>query len=477
MEKIIFNCELLTNVVIKSTSATEGITISLDFIPGAKFLGIAAKKLYDEKNPKQTMDLFHNGKVSFGDAHLAMDGKKSIKAPFSWFVNKGENINNTIYIHHNLDSEYKKKLASNGVQLKQVRTVYFTCEKFGSIVSEFSLKSAYDREKRKAQDSQMYGYFSIPKGSKWQFEVRTPKEYVQIIIDALVGKNRLGKSKNSEYGLVEISHQNTELIKDEIKLDKGINVLYAESNLCFYNDFGVTTLQPVVEQLGFDAGAKILWDQSQIRARKYQTWNTKRYNRDADRMIIEKGSVFVIDTSNCTSNRYENKLIGSHVSEGFGTVLINPSFLNKNDKEINLNLSKYEGEVILPAFYENGEKDEMIIKAINKIADLSTVENDIDKKVNDFIKQKLDVFKGRKAIKSSQWGQIRNIAKFCKDYNEFKNFVFDELNGFVNYGQNQDSWKTKNRKWVLEKFLNETEKTYVLELIQKLASEMAKNSK
>ncbi|MBK6948990.1 MAG: hypothetical protein IPH16_13900 [Haliscomenobacter sp.] len=87
MKRYQYSCELLSDVVIPSVTATEGFNPSLDYIPGAKFLGIAAGTLYDE-NSAATLDLFHNGKVRFGDAYPTVDGQEGLPVPFSWFYEK-----------------------------------------------------------------------------------------------------------------------------------------------------------------------------------------------------------------------------------------------------------------------------------------------------------------------------------------------------------------------------------------------------
>ena len=114
MERVKFKCELLSDVVLKSSSATEGFVDNLDYISGAKVLGIVAKKLYNEDNHEKTFDIFHNGKTRFGDAHIAIDGKRSLKVPALWFFKKGEGIEDEKFLHHKLTTAEKKNLNENG---------------------------------------------------------------------------------------------------------------------------------------------------------------------------------------------------------------------------------------------------------------------------------------------------------------------------------------------------------------------------
>jgi len=248
MKKIKFECRLLSDVVLKSTSATEGASENLDYIPGAKFLGIAAKSLYDPGNAKKTLDIFHNGSVQFGDAHICIEGKRTLKVPANWFFKKGENVGTDKYLHHKLTRDIKQKLSADGIQLKQARKGYFTNNKYINTESNFSIKSAYDSNKRKAKDSQMYGYFALPKGSVWEFTVFTKDEYVDDIISSLAGRKRIGRSRSAEYGLVDIYTVKDSIVESNRDIGIGEVVVYAESNLCFYNELGQNTLQPEVNQ-------------------------------------------------------------------------------------------------------------------------------------------------------------------------------------------------------------------------------------
>ena len=146
MKKYQYTCRLLSEVIIASSSRTEGFNLSLDYIPGAKFLGIVAGRLYGELHSdfSKVLDLFHNGKVRFGDAHPYVEGEMSLRIPLSWYQEKGASLAKEIYLHHNLKNTEK--------QLKQIRVGYFfpSGHKRLDIPQDFSLKSAYDSEKRKA---------------------------------------------------------------------------------------------------------------------------------------------------------------------------------------------------------------------------------------------------------------------------------------------------------------------------------------
>lgn len=369
MKEYKFICTLLSEVVLSSSSATAGFRQSLDYIPGAKFLGIlAGNNRYAESNEQTTLDLFHNGKVRYGDAHPFINKVRCIKSPFSWYIPKGDKVDdNKIYLQAKITELPEEVFAEE--QPKQVRAGYFNAVgDFLNIPQNFSVKSAYDRELRRAKDEQMYGYYSLPKGSEWSFSVYDEEDkYGEIIVTALEGTHRIGRSRSAEYGLVEI--KKVEEVKTVIKNDFYIGeiFIYAASNLCFYDTYGKTTLLPTVEQLGLEGKGKVVIEKTQIRSRLYQTWNRKRFNRDADRMIIEKGSVICVQlTEKIPAAVFANGL-GNHQAEGFGEVLINPHFLqsdtpllkSKNFKKIDV------AEWIKPtvsAVFKTGVNDTVVLK-------------------------------------------------------------------------------------------------------------------
>ena len=73
MKKKYFEVELLSDVVITERSATEGGHRSLDYLPGSVFLGVAAKRMYDDLSKDESYSLFHSGKMRFGNAYPVVE--------------------------------------------------------------------------------------------------------------------------------------------------------------------------------------------------------------------------------------------------------------------------------------------------------------------------------------------------------------------------------------------------------------------
>lgn len=466
MKNYQYKCTLLSDIIITSDASTEGYTPSLDYIPGSKFLGIVAGKLYDENQKEKTLDLFHNGKVRFGDAFLFYENENYLKAPFSWYVEKGKNFNDALYLHHKIQSSYK--------QLKQIRSGYFSTRSndFITIEQEFSLKSAQDAQKRRSKDNQMFGYHRLKSGSEWSFDVKDETgDYAEEIKNVLEGKHRIGRSRSAEYGLVEIKFVK-ESPPDIAQTYSGEIVIYAKSNLCFINEVtGTTTTQPTAKQLCGDENAQILWNKCQVRSRNYKTWNRQRWNKDADRIIIERGSVFVVRLSSPISSTFFTNGIGSFKNEGFGNVLINPEFLKSDGETIDLGLKKIELKPILRSVVRSGASDALVLTALKNIKQRNDFDFQIDKLVNEFKAAHKEVFDG---ISKSQWGTLRNYGKHITKRGDFIKLIFDREFGFLYRGQSENEWRKKNRRVLLENQLGLLEEAQFFPFIIKLSNQMSK---
>ena len=403
MKKLTFEVEFLSDIVLPATSNTEGNVVQLDFIPGSNFLGMVASKYGKFEN---SFDIFHSGKVRFGDATILKDAKQTYKIPFSYFHKKLDD--KTLYNHHLIDNY--KDLG----QLKQLRNGYITEDhELIYIGYNYSQKSAYDKNKRRSRDSQMYGYNAIQSGTKWQFVISYDDtsildEDLKLLTSIVIGKKRLGKSKSAEYGLVEIKKiENAQKLKN-VKSDEII--LYANSRLSLVDEAGNPTydLKYLCDNL---EDKNIVYEKTQLRVSSFTPYNGIRATKDYERICIHKGSVIVLkDISDEQMEQILNG-VGAYLSEGFGEILLNPIFLMQNGfklKEETKRDSVAKEMVIksdLAQFLRNKED--------KKQAKLSIL-NDVD----NFIQDNKPLYE---KIKPSQWGKIRSICTSSSD--DFKNKI------------------------------------------------------
>ncbi|SEP60551.1 hypothetical protein [Neolewinella agarilytica] len=470
-----FTCTLLSRLVLSSRAATEGQVDSLDYIPGAKFMGIVAKG-YEKLDATACRDLFHSGHVKFSNAYPYANGQYFFPTPLSYFTLKGQKLTDApIYLDHLLKPEDRKKLSKDGTQIKQVRSGYIDArgKQALKIETDFQLKSAHDAEKRRSKDSQMYGYFSIPRGTVFAFSVEdTTENHGAAIREALVGEHGVGRSRTAEYGRVRIEALEEAIpsFTSDASTTEG-TLVYAVSDLCFYDAFGQPK-RPEAKDLGFDQEAKIDWARTQVRSEEYQSWNSHRWNRNADRWVIKKGTVFFV--KGAKSETIEPlRGVGSHHEEGFGQIWIDPPFLQKNTGD-------YCREALTKADIKPVETNSPdtapntnphLLALLNRRVGLRDVEGTIYQKVNTFIGQHKGEFSG---ISASQWGALRNYANHAADEKALEQLIFNKDTGFLHRGQSESSWR-KGRD-TLQTVVKSVADDHQPLFLQKLAAEMAKEA-
>lgn len=475
MTTLKFKCKLLSDVILNQKAATEGPNQTLDFIPGSCFLGIVASEYDKFEKEGKAMEIFHSGKVRFGDAHPSKGDVRGLKIPSSMFYPKLKPEGFKYYIHHEIPDDKLESEDFKKMQLKQCRNGFYTFVGDKTTATEvktetnFAIKSAYDREKRRSEDNKMYGYESLQKGLELYFEVQVDTDdLASVVKDALVGKKRVGRSRTAQYGLVEI----TETDYSDVKCDNPENhkvTVYADGRLIFLDTYGLPTFRPTGEQLGLPKEAKILWEKSQIRTFQYAPWNYKRQCFDTDRCGIEKGSVFVVDVSNCGNIDLKSQYVGSYNNEGFGKVIYNPEFLKakENGQALYMVDDKVENS---PNPDKKALSGSPLLDYIQKQQSEENKDNCIYSNVNEWVNDNKTAFQGKEKF-ASQWGAIRGIAMATKDDSKIKENVIT----YIGHGVKSSDWDGDRRKR-LEEFMNKNEKN-IREALVNLAAGMAKKCK
>lgn len=482
MKELFFKCTLTSDVVLNSTLATEGNLSSLDYIPGSNFLGIVASQLYDEVGNEKAYDLFHSGKVKFGDATIYNEKKGvSYPIPFSFFKGKNEknDADNSVkfYLHHLLDTKnLPKDENENRIQLKQERQgfVFEDGSIQNTIEKSFSLKSAQDRKTRSSKDGQMFGFESISKGQVFSFSIQFEDEsLVELVKSSLIGNKRLGKSKSAEFGQVAISELDKNQEQSVFKTEN-YTLVYAQSNLCFVDENGSPTFQPKINDLGLENG-NIIWEKSQIRTYSYSPWNFKRNASNTERHCIVKGSVFYIE-GNTT---LKNNSVGLFQNEGLGRVVYNPFFLeqgvdSKTKLEFKTQFSTLE-EVKLVNIPVKSKLGKFLT---HKVA-IKNKEKEISSKIHEIIYRPNDSIQRLIKISSSQWGGIRSYASKAENMDELYNSLFDKDKGYLTHGVADLKYWGLNKGVNLRAFKSifKDNKTLGTPFVEKFAAEMAKENK
>ena len=473
MKTLKFKCTLVTDVVLNVKSASEGTNQTLDFIPGANFLGIVANKLYNSELKDLAKQIVHSGHVRFGDAHIASNENRTNKVPASLFVPKLEK--DKFYIFHKIPDPSSEEIRR--LQIKQCRKGYYDFSdpnnvKEIDINNSFAIKSARDKNSGASEEGKMFGYESLDKGQCFYFSVEIDDDSWENTIISLLtnGNNRLGRSKTAQYGLVKIEQYG---FNEVTSTNGSITTVYADSRLIFLDKYGLPTFQPNAKDLGCGENAEIEWETSQIRTFQYSPWNFKRQCFDTDRCGIEKGSVFVI--KNGKSLETDNKYIGKYNNEGFGKIIYNPSFLDadeegksalkfaEKDKKDDENTDK----VTFDCEYKSHDNASLFLYLNEK---LQSEQNNHIEIVNNWIKTNKELFLlDKNNTFASQWGAIRDIVSNPKTTNENVKQLIDE---YISHGIAKEKWEDLGRKEALLNFLDK--KKDLKSLLVNLASEMGK---
>lgn len=448
MKELIYQVEFLSDIVLPATSNTEGNIQQLDFIAGSNFLGMVAREYSKFEN---RFDIFHSGRVKFGDAHILKDNKQTYKMPLSYFHEKEDREKKKIFNHHLIED------FGEHTQLKQLRNGYITQDKEILYIDySYSQKSAYDKVHRRSKDSSMFGYSSMRKGSKWQFSIKidetiSPSD-LALLKKTIIGKKRLGKSRSAQYGLVNIEYIGGETLASQkngakVPPPKSEIILYANSRISLVDECGNPSYD--LKYLFDDLEEKnIDYPNCQIKTSSFTPYNGARKTKDYERICINKGSVILlrdIELEDIPS------YVGAYQSDGFGEILVNPGFLMQKEFEFKTPNKKNDED--------QKEIKSKLAKFLKQKEDGTLHKLKILDEVDDFIEINNSLYK---KIKSSQWGKIRSICTSGEE--DFK----EEIREYISKGVKE--WESNQIKTLLKD-------EYSLEFIKLISIQMPKATK
>lgn len=417
MYKLSIKITLNSPLVLPSSDKTEVTLNCMDYIPGSVFLGITAGALYDEENKDKTLDIFHNGKVRFGNAYISHDGEnRTYPIPSVCYTEKGMNLTESVALHHKLETKDHSKV------WKQVRSGYFLHRdgkiQLMDVKKDAALKTAYNSVRRSTKAEQMFLYEYMEKDQVFVAEIESENiAYLTDIATILCGakgikKHNIAKSKTSEFGNISIESKGiNEYTPALLNVEGEEAVVYAESNLAFINDYGEYTFRPKALDLGFK-NAEIDYEKSQLWFDKFHVRNGKRKTHDAERLVIKKGSVFVLrlkkeETKFGLEQETLKNGLGAHISEGYGKVIINPAFL-ENFKKDNISLYNAGSKKSNSETEEDTQTNETTHQFV-KI--LRYRKSEVEKKQKTYTEVD-ELLKNTKfnGINSSQWSALRSLV-------------------------------------------------------------------
>lgn len=328
---------LLDDCVFSARTATVGSHESLDRIPGQALLGAVAARLYHRLDRRQAFEIFHSGRLRFGDG-LPFDGSaQGIPVPLAWHHPKTARVETDGRLDgsqiHNFLHGSEIRAGQRVEQPKQLRRGYVFPD--GRIVrpaTDLRLKTAIDPGTGRAAEGQLFGYESLIAGQRFAALIEADDDLddrlFREVADALHGEVLLGRSRSAEYGRARIENSSIQPPTTG-SLDGNRVTLWLVSDLALVDEQGQPTIEPRPEYFGLGGGC-IVWEKTFLRSRRYSPWNAARAGYDRERLVLNAGGVISFEVDRPPATDDLGRLaagVGLYREAGLGRVWVNPPLL------------------------------------------------------------------------------------------------------------------------------------------------------
>ena len=172
----------------------------------------------------------------------------------------------------------------------------------------------------------------------------------------------------------------------------------------------------------------------------------------------------------------ESGYVGAYNAEGFGRVIVNPSFLEADAQGMAI---CSVGKTQDPSHAQRAERKteesgSLLVSYLKRCRLEDARKNNIYEVVNDFVGRYGGRFKGRAF--ASQWGTIRSIANAHSDGQELMSLLFDGPKAYLTHGVAKEKWEERGRLSLFKNFCRDQSAEDLQLVLVDLASEMAKNA-
>lgn len=308
---------------------------SLNYISGSALLGAVASKLYPTLTAEQSFSAFQNSGAHFSPAYpvLESNGQAQVclPVPASWHAPKGQD--------NKLSNHSAASFEREGIQYKQKRDGFIS--NIGAtpkVKCSLITKTALDSTTGKAKDGQLFNYSQIDKDQTFAGFIRADDaDVLEAIKDVLTQSLRLGRSRGSEFGRVQIELFVFPAQKIHTQAQKTLT-LWCLSDVQCFDKFGEPNCTPSLEELApaLNAQASLNTSRSFIRNRNVSLFNQKRGGLDSEQVLISKGSVLTFDLNTPLNEEQLNTIengVGSNQQQGLGWVLANPEWAEQAEPQ------------------------------------------------------------------------------------------------------------------------------------------------
>jgi hypothetical protein len=431
-----FKVTLLEDVVMTERAATEGGHDSLDYLPGATFLGAVAAHWYNKLNPKDVYTVFHSGKVRFSNGlPLSKDEQLSYPMPLCWYQDKREPKNGTMALRNYQLSEYSKKIRAKQIQGDYISLAAIERENRLTVVKQkFRMKTGIDADVGTARDSQLFGYSSLPAGDSFVFSLEADDDVslFEEIVERLLGTLKLGRSRSAEYGAVSIEKFETKDERQAAQTTSSVT-FWLLADMALQDEFGQPLLQPTAKNLGLPAHFQLDLAKTFVRSRRYAPFNAYRGRREIERVVLTMGSVLHFSSQQSvdakTLQRIQAQGIGLYRQNGLGRVWINPELLAEKTPKFKELPRKKKVSLRLK------EPNHPVLRYLNKRRGQASEISTIEKCAKQWLDELAKLYHSAEVLSytpvgtcpgptATQWGQVMEKAKQATSANTLSNILF-----------------------------------------------------
>lgn len=327
MRRQTFDIHLESEIAVGTPGSVTGGRDSIDYLPGSLLLGAAAARLYRDLG-ESAWDVFHSGKVRFGDGlPVAPSGLCAWPTPLCLGAPKGKGSDDPDYTIVNFavtgrkggyDKLTKPYLSAAG---EQVRPITY-----------YRLKTAIDPRSGVSMARQLYGYHSLASGQVFRAELcaddDVPEAVFARLVDALRGQVRLGRSRSAEYGRCRVAAV-TPTPWPSAPAEDGLVTVLLLSHLAVEDDGGVPSALPSSVALGLPEGEPVP-ERCFVRHARHATYNAAYRAFEGDATVIVRGSVLCYRFDAATAAAVvaqPERFTGLLQQRGLGRLWVNPPFL------------------------------------------------------------------------------------------------------------------------------------------------------
>ncbi|MFA7481765.1 MAG: hypothetical protein WC314_14755 [Vulcanimicrobiota bacterium] len=377
---------------------------------------------------------FHQGTIRVTDGVPFWDGQRSYPVPASW--------------HHPKEDpdapaqNFSIKSPPSDTQYKGHKAGWFTPNlQRVSLTKNFTIRTAVDGT-GKARQGLLYGIPTLVAGARFVSRIEGPEADLSEIRHFVDRQEfRLGRSRNSELGLVKV-HVREQAPKE---LQHGTGQTQRVSFLCVSRcifrdpDTGAPTIIPEPEVLGLPKHCNFEPAFSFVRTTRIVHFNNKRARPENERFAVERGSVLTFTSTKAISLTDVVKSVrpgvGEFCGQGYGDVLVNPEWLTGETFSFAATEKAPSAEAASPPNDELFQwASDQAVRRRQKLEYYETAS------------QKAHCYRKYK-IPPSQWGAIRGLARQARFTDSeallIQLFGSDGSSGFLNDGSRRlsESWK------------------------------------